>query len=255
MGKIFTILFIVIFLVSCKSAKVSGTKVAELPGREIIKLNKGATFDQSVIRATMSIKYKGKADMPNIIAGLRMVKDSIIWLNFSKLGFPVAKLRLTPYKVEFYEKIGRTSFEGDFKLISQWLGTDFDFLKIQNLFLGETLLNLEKQKFQVSIVDDKYELRPKKRNTIFDILYQIDPSHFKIMKEELRHNEKNQNLTILYKDFDKINQSLFPKGFSITAVDERQKTVIDVNYKNVQFDVPLKFPFKIPAGYRNIELE
>jgi hypothetical protein len=184
-----------------------------------------------------------------------MVKDSIIWLNFSKLGFPVAKLRLTPEKAEFYEKIGRTSFEGDFKLISQWLGTEFDFLKIQNLFLGETLLNLEKQRYQVSIVDEKYELRPKKRNAIFDILYQIDPSHFKIMKEELKHNEKNQNLTILYKDFNKINQSLFPKGFSITAVDGRQKTVIDVNYKNVQFDVPLKFPFKIPAGYRNIELE
>ena len=255
MGKIFTVLFIVISLVSCKSAKVSGARVAELPGREIIKLNQGAAFDQSVIRATMSIRYKGKEDMPGIIAGLRMVKDSIIWLNFSKLGFPVAKLRITPDRVEFYEKIGRTSFEGDFKLISQWLGTDFDFLKIQNLFLGETLLNLEKQRFQVSIVDDRYELRPNKRNAIFDILYQIDPGHFKIMKEELSHSEKNQNLTILYKDFNKINQSLFPKGFSITAVAEQQKTVIDVNYKNVQFDVPLKFPFKIPAGYRNIELE
>jgi hypothetical protein len=33
------------------------------------------------------------------------------------------------------------------------------------------------------------------------------------------------------------------------------KTIIDVNYKNVQFDFPLKFPFEIPAGYRNIELE
>ena len=41
----------------------------------------------------------------------------------------------------------------------------------------------------------------------------------------------------------------------ITAVGQNKKTTIDVNYKNVQFDVPLKFPFQMPVGYRNIELE
>ena len=74
-------------------------------------------------------------------------------------------------------------------------------------------------------------------------------------EEEIRHVEKNQNLTILYKDFHKISESLFPKGFMIRAMSDGMTTIIDVNYKNVQFNVPLKFPFEIPAGYRNIELE
>ncbi len=78
---------------------------------------------------------------------------------------------------------------------------------------------------------------------------------FKFDPFELRHYEKNQILTILYKDFHKISESLFPKGFLITATAGDMKTIIDVNYKNVQFDIPLKFPFEIPAGYRNIELE
>ena len=162
---------------------------------------------------------------------------------------------ITPQQVKFYEKIGKTSFEGDFKLISSWLGTDFDFVKVQNLFLGETLMNLESQKLQVTIKDGKYELLSKKRNPVFDIKYTIDPNHFKVVKEEITHVGKNQNLSILYKDFNKINESLFPKGFLITAKVEDMTTIIDINYKNVQFDVPLKFPFKIPAGYRNIELE
>jgi hypothetical protein len=255
MKKVLIVSLLFLFVFSCKSAKVKDTEVSYLPARTIVKENKAAAFSAQRVRASLAIKYRGTREMPNISASLRMVKDSIIWINFSKLGFPIAKLRITPRKVEFYEKISKTSFTGDFKLISEWLGTDFDFLKVQNLFLGESLLNLTKGKYVASVVQNKYELQPKRRNPMYDIYFWIDPGNYKIMKEELRHPEKDQNLTILYKDFNKINESLFPKGFLITAAGQQQKTVIDVNYKSVQLDVPMKFPFQMPEGYRNIELE
>lgn len=255
MRKIITLFIIILSLASCKSSKVSDKSISYLPSRTVIKKNSTVSFNKKTIKASMSIKYKGKEELPNISASLRMVKDSIIWLNFSKLGFPVAKLKITPQEVKFYEKIGKTSFEGDFKLISNWLGAEFDFVKVQNLFLGEAIVSLDEDKYQVSVKDSKYELLSKKRNPIFDIKYWIDPVHFKVVKEEISHAEKNQNLTILYKDFHKINESLFPKGFMVKAMTDEMTTTIDINYKNVQFDVPLKFPFKIPSGYRNIELE
>ena len=255
MRKIIALLICVLSLASCKTSKVSDKSIAYLSSRTIVKNNLNASFNKKTIKASMSIKYKGKEELPTISASLRMVKDSIIWLNFSKLGFPVAKLKITPQEVKFYEKIGKTSFDGDFKLISKWLGTEFDFMKVQNLFLGEAILSLEEDKYQVSVKDSKYELFSKKKNSIFDIKYWIDPVHFKVVKEEISHVDKNQNLTILYKDFHKISESLFPKGFMVRAMTDGMTTTIDINYKNVQFDVPLKFPFAIPAGYRNIELE
>ncbi len=255
MRKIIALLICVLSLASCKTSKVSDKSIAYLSSRTIVKNNLNASFNKKTIKASMSIKYKGKEELPTISASLRMVKDSIIWLNFSKLGFPVAKLKITPQEVKFYEKIGKTSFDGDFKLISKWLGTEFDFMKVQNLFLGEAILSLEEDKYQVSVKDSKYELFSKKKNSIFDIKYWIDPVHFKVVKEEISHADKNQNLTILYKDFHKISESLFPKGFMVRAMTDGMTTTIDINYKNVQFDVPLKFPFAIPAGYRNIELE
>jgi len=254
-NKIVTLFLVVLFLASCKAGKVSDKSINYLPSRTIVKNNKAAGFSEKSVKASMTIKYKGKEELPNISASLRMVKDSVIWFNFSKLGFPVAKLKITPQGVKFYEKIGKTSFEGDFKLIGKWLGTEFDFVQIQNLFLGEPILNLEEEKYNVSVRESKYELQSKKRNPIFDIKYWIDPLDFKVVKEEISHVEKNQNLTILYKDFHKISESLFPKGFMIKARSDDMTTIIDVNYKNVQFNVPLKFPFAIPAGYRNIELE
>lgn len=255
MNKTFTFLIVVFLMVSCKTSKVTDNSVDYLPPKTIVKNNSEVVFNRTSVKASMQVKYRGKADMPNLNASMRILKDSVIWLNFSKLGFPVAKIIITPQQVKFYEKIGKTSFEGDFKLISSWLGTEFDFLKVQNLFLGEPLLDLKEDKFQVSIKEGKYELLSKRRNPIFDIVYSIDSDHFKVVKEKIGHVEKNQNLTILYKDFHKISESLFPKGILIMAKTDDMKTLIDIKYKNVQFDVPLKFPFEIPAGYRNIELK
>lgn len=255
MHKIFTFLFIVAALISCKSTKVSDKNISNMSARSIVKKNEAAAFSEHSIKASLQIKYRGKEELPNINASLRMVKDSVIWMNFSKLGFPIAKLMITPNEVKFYEKLSKSAFEGDFELISSWLGTSFDFEMVQNLLIGETLISLESQKLIAEVKDNQYELHPKKRNPIFALEYSIDPDHFKVMKERISHVEKNQNLTVLYKDFDKINESLFPKGFLISAKEGENETIIDVNYRNVQFDVPLRFPFEIPAGYSNIELE
>ncbi len=91
MNRTITFLIVILTLVSCKTAKISDKSIASLSARSIVKKNHEARFSGKSIKASMQIKYKGKGDFPNINASLRMVKDSIIWLNFSKLGFPVAE--------------------------------------------------------------------------------------------------------------------------------------------------------------------
>jgi hypothetical protein len=39
----------------------------------------------------------------------------------------------------------RNLFEGDFSALSQWLGTDLDYNKIQNLLVGEALDDLRRK--------------------------------------------------------------------------------------------------------------
>ena len=163
MRKIFTLLIFVMAMVSCKSAKVSDKAITNMSARAIVKKNQAAAFSEHSIKASLQIKYRGKDELPNINASLRMVKDSIIWMNFSKLGFPIAKLIITPSEVKFYEKISKSAFEGDFELISSWLGTSFDFEKVQNLLVGEVLISLESQKLMSSVKDNQYELHPKEQ--------------------------------------------------------------------------------------------
>jgi len=255
MKKSLVFLVFLTLTISCKSTKVSNENITNLSAKKVINKNKKAAFDRTSIRASLLVKYKGKNELPNVKTSLRIAKDSIIWLSFSKLGFPIAKALITPNEIKFYEKISKTYFVGNYELISNWLGTSFDFEMIQNLFFGEALIDLTNEKHQVGIHEGMYKINPKIQNPLFDIFYWMDPNTFKLSKEEINHVGKNQKLTIHYKDFNKINESFFPKGFVIKAVDKKRKTYIDVNYKNVIFESPLRFPFKIPNGYSNIELK
>ena len=166
-------------IISCKSAKVSDVHIKNLSAKSVIKKNYKTNFDKKTVRANLTVKYYGKSELPNLKASLRIKKDSVIWLSFSKLGFPIAKLFITPTRVQFYEKISKTYFDGNFDLISEKLGTEFDFYKVQNLFLGEPLLNLKEEKYLVQTQQNQYKLTPKE-NRLFDISFWIDPNNFKL---------------------------------------------------------------------------
>ena len=54
----------------------------------------------------------------------------------------------------YYEKISGEYFEGNFSSLSQFLGTDLDFNKIQNLVLGRAMDDL-KQSVQTAYLEQK----------------------------------------------------------------------------------------------------
>ena len=62
---------------------------------------------------------------------MRMEKDQKILIMSTPIS--VVKALITPEKVSFYNKLDNTYFEGDFKYLSDLLGTDLDFEKVQNL--------------------------------------------------------------------------------------------------------------------------
>ena len=70
----------------------------------------------------------------------------------------MAKAMITPTKVSYYEKINNTYFEGDFSMLSNWLGTDLDFNKVQNLFLGKAIDDLTKDKWVSEVVEKMFKL-------------------------------------------------------------------------------------------------
>lgn len=250
------LLAIVVLIISCKSNRVTINESAKImSAKRVIKNHYINDFNKETIIARMKVKYIGKNNLPGVTASLRVKKDETIWISLSKLGFPIGKAMITKNKVSYYEKINRTYFEGDFKLLSNWLGTDLDFEKVQNLLLGQAILNLKDDKYDIDLQENNYLLKPKKANDLYVILFMINPLNFKINKQQVQESDKGKTLTIMYKDYEKIDNEIFPKNILINALDGKYSTSVDVDYRSVEFNKTVSFPFTIPKGYKEIVLK
>lgn len=254
--KISFIAIIVLSFSACKSTKVTNTSgKMGLSSKKVIKNHYANTFDKKTINAKLKIKYKGKSSSLGVSASLRIQKDETIWISLTKFGFAAGKVLITPNRVSFYEKLNRTYFDGDFSLLSNFLGTELDFQKVQDLLLGQSLLDLKKESFDLSVSDKNYLLKPKIGNPLFDILFLINPINFKINSQQLNQKEENNTLVINYANYETIENEFFPREINIIASDLKNTSTIDVDYRSVEFNKTLSFPFEIPKNYEKIELK
>lgn len=257
--KHFSKILIVIILVftSCKSSKksIDVNSINNISTKKIINNHYTNNFHQQTVYAKLNAKYRDKKTSATVSIKLRLEKDKTIWMSATKLGIPLAKVKITPNRVVYYEKLQRTYFDGDFSLLSKWLGTELDYEKVQNILLGQAVLNLKKGKYNSVISKNSYQLSPKKDNELFGILFFMNPDNFKLDKQEIRHPEKQQLLSVSYPNYNKIKGEQFPKNIYIRASDNKNLTTIDIEYRSVEFNRELTFPFSIPKGYKEISLK
>ncbi|SDX64047.1 protein of unknown function [Lutibacter oricola] len=256
--KIFykTVLLFLLVFTSCKTHKsVTNSTVNSISTKKIISNHYNTAFKQETIYAKMNARFKDKKRSVSVSVRLRLEKDKTIWLSASKIGIPLAKVKITPTNVSYYEKLNRTYFDGDFSLLSKWLGTELDYEKVQNILLGQAVLNLKKGKYNSKIVENDYEIKPKRENELFNILFFLNPDNFKINKQAISNDEKKQVLTVSYPKYKNIGGEQFPENINIEAVDDADLTTINIEYKSVEFNKELTFPFTIPSGYKEISLK
>lgn len=246
-----------LFLSSCKSSKITtdASGIAVLPTKKVISNHYNNAFDKKTVSAKINAKYNDSKTTVSVVIKFRLEKDKTIWLSATKLGIPLAKALITPYRVSYYEKLDRTYFDGDFSLLSKWLGTELDFEKVQNLLLGQAVTNLKKGNYQVSIQDKTYQLMETSNTDLVGFLFFINPEIFKVNRQEIKNETKQQLLSISYPTYSKIEGEFFPENIHIRAIDGLHFTNIEMEYKSVEFNEDLSFPFEIPNGYKEIVLK
>ncbi|TQD40818.1 DUF4292 domain-containing protein [Haloflavibacter putidus] len=241
---------------SCGSGKSLTTASGEkLSAKTLIKKHKAAEPDFKTLYAKLRGSYHTKDETQSIGVSMRMEKDKAIWLSAKLAGIiPLAKVYITPERVQYYEKINGTYFDGDFALLSKWLGTDLDYDKVQNLLLGQSIYPLEKNGYSISNSASGYQLKKEKEEAGLLIQFLLDPGNFTIKGTQLLNEEENKSLTLTYSEYKAVKQQLLPKEINIIVNQAAKNTRINIQYRSVELDVPVDFPFKIPNGYEEIEL-
>ena len=246
--------FLIVFLIGCKSKQSVATAAAN-DNIEVTKIINGHyknEHDFSTLNIRANAKYEDEKQSHSMNADIRIKKDEIIWINIKFLGIPMAKAMITPTKVSYYEKINNTYFEGDFSMLSNWLGTDLDFNKVQNLFLGKAIDDLTKDKWVSEVVEKMFKLSLPNSSDIAKEFY-FEGANYLLKKETITQASKNRNLEIRYPSFKEEKGMFLPNEINIKA-EQKNKVTIDIEYKNTTFNENLSYPFSIPSGYTAIEI-
>jgi hypothetical protein len=244
----------VLLVFSCKSNKVltDGTLDVNLSAKTIIKNHYNNQLNFKTLSGRMKIDYSDGESTQGVSVSLRMEKDKAIWLS-APLG--VVKALITPERVSFYNKLDNEYFDGDFIYLSNLLGIELNFTKVQNMLLGEALFDLKEGKYDTSIADNNYQLKPKKSLELFKTLFEIEPANFKMAAQQIAQPLKKRILEIQYKDYQKIDKRVLPNEIGIFAIDGDQSNSISIEYRNMEFNRSVNFPYKIPNGFKEIVLK
>lgn len=249
-------LLAIVFMVSCKPKAIvtSATvtePVDEMKVAKIIDNHYSNKSDFSTLYIKANARYADDKQAQNVTAEIKIKKDQQILVSIRFIGITMAKASITPTSVSYYEKIKGTYFEGDFSALSQWLGTDLDYSKIQNMLVGEALDDLNKGKYTKILLDNLYRLDDA-NNGNTQKSYYFNPNDFSVNKQEVIQKAENRTIQIAYPERVAYKEANLPFSIEIKTAQPKGKSEINLNYNSVSFNEELSFPYSVPDGYKRI---
>lgn len=73
--------------------------------------------------------------------------------------------------------------------------------------------------------------------------------------QQLAQSATNRFLEIDYLSYQQVEKEVFPENLRVISLEKDQQTTIELEYKSISLNEDLRFPFKIPSGFEEIELE
>jgi hypothetical protein len=240
---------LVVFIVSCKSKAVlnEGSASDGMSSSKIIKNHYENINEFKTLYIKANAKYRDDNQSQNVTAEIKIKKDETILVIVRFLGITMAKALITPKEVKYYEKIGGTYFEGNYKSLSQWLGTDLDFSKVQNMLIGEAIDDMNKGSFTSSIVDKMYQLNTSDGTTEKSFFFESE--RFLLKKQEIIQAKQERMFEVSYPNFQEYSKAVLPTSLSIQATQKSGKTNISIVYNSATFNEDISFSYNVPDGY------
>jgi hypothetical protein len=251
--KKYTLILLAIIAVSCKTKAIVATKSKVTEKTETEKIIEGHYYNKTAFSSLYikaNVKYKDAKQSQSVTAEIRIKKDEIIMVSIRFLGITMAKALITPDKVRYYEKINGKFFEGNYAALTEFLGTDLDFQKLQNLFIGKAFDDLRNEKYGNTLEDKMYKLESLSDGNTKKAFFFNEK--FQIKKEIISQTQQNRILEVNYPNFKEYPEGVLPNNILIDATQEKGNTTISFDYNNISFNEELNFPYNVPEGYEQI---
>ena len=241
-------------LSSCGSARIlaDGSIDESLSVRSIIRNHEASQMKFRTLSGRLGIDYTDGEASQKVTVSLRMKRNEVIWLS-APLG--MIKVLITPERVSYYNKLDNEYFDGDFNFLSELLGSEIDFDKLQNLLLGQAVVELQGRKYELQYTADAYELKPKPSLDFYKLFLQVEPKYFRLASQQLARPTEKRLMEVRYASYQEVQGQILPDEVHIAAIDKEERVTIGITYTQVELNRELRFPYKIPKGFNPVALK
>ena len=178
---------------------------------------------------------------------VRILHDSIIWVQIQKLGFEVGRMLITPDSAFFINRFERTySRYGTRDFLREYnVPADFDMFSrvfTAGAYIPPALRITEIEEDGSVFLQSVSGMRAR---------HWFDESSF-LIKSMITDSLAREWLSN-YSDYRKTNSGqAFPYQRSNTFIIDGIPNLFDLEYTEMQIDIPQEFPFSIPSHYEKI---
>ena len=245
-------------IISCSSSKpvVAAESKAEssTESNKVILGHQSLDSNFKTLYIKSDARYEDDKQTQNVSAEIRIKRDEMILVSVRFLGITMAKALITPTEVKYYEKLNGNYFEGDYATLSQWLGTELDFAKVQNLLIGRSLDDLSKGRYTMKIEDSLFKLEDNS-NRGTQKSYFFEAGNFLLKKSIVQQSQQARSLEVNYPGYSKQETIFLPTAILLEALHAKGKTNIEIEYKSVNLNQDISFPYSVPEGYERINID
>ena len=265
---IFLVSYAVLAIHSCRTTKQINKAIAPKDSTVNIIPNESAADSLKTINETMTrlrshnIDYKtfnakikveyedSKGKQPDIIAIVRIMKDSAIWISLSATIFNVEVYRMliTKDSVVLMNTREKEVQYRSLDYLQDVTEIPFDYKSIQDLLVGNPIF-LDSN--VVSYKKTESQILVSTIGNFFKHLLTLSVDNNLLLHSKLDDIDiaRNRTADITYGDFENKNGINFSTYREIT-VSEKNKLDIRLNYKQYEFNKELSISFKIPKNYK-----
>lgn len=265
-GWIFVILLSLLFT-QCKSGRIitkaiaprDTTKVIEMKSpadsfllinstKEIIKKN---FIDFKTFSAKIKLEIDdSKGRKPDLLANIRMIKDSAIWISISAsiLNLEVFRVLITKDSVILLNKQEKEVQYRSISYLQEITEIPFNFKTLQNLLVGNPIFysdsNINVRKFEEFLLVSSI-------NSEFKNLLTISTSDNTLKHSKLDdvNFARNRTADFTYDSYENNNGFKFSTYRQIIA-SEKNKLDVRMNFKQFEFNKELSVYFSVPKNYK-----
>lgn len=264
MFKYFSVLFVAVFLISCKTKTnvnnpVSANTAITSNTALFKKIKEIPPFDQLKINSKVDVQT-GKF-IPTLDATIYIEKDQKVWMNIIAVFLNVGRGIATPDGIRGYEKWNKTYIESDFSYLNNLLQVNFiDFSSLQNLLIGKTFIPLNEKDFKVTKNADGYQLTSEKplkfQNDGKMSEYEVSlnyTSDFDLMEVNLNNVKTADQLEISYSNWITFENMRLPQNVKLMIKGTKTSQIL---LENTKFErTRMETPYSVPNNYTKTEIK